>query len=389
MANKEEKKKTAKSGAGSASKKSAKAPLKRVATAKKSAGPAPKKTKAAPAVKKTVRKPAAKPKTAAKAKKTTAAKETALPKPAAKTALKIKRKPAQVSGKPVAPKTKSSKKKPAPGKKITSAGKPGAAKAKAPAKIPAEKTAAAKSALKPAVRKTRSTALPRPAKAAEKPKPSKTSAKAAVLPAKKAKQPAARKSAPAEKMKPVVPGKRAAVRAGKPLTITVTEEPSIPQSRPSVSRPPKRPVRIFLPEEGTAEEEPSTIELPEEYGQNELLTMAVDPNVLFVSWEIIPVAIAGMDGEITLRVYDVTGVVFNGINAHRFVDLTVQERVGSDFFAINMPGREAVIELGVVSAEGWFRTIMRSRRIAFPQLLAPDELGIIQKLSSSGMPVGY
>lgn len=161
------------------------------------------------------------------------------------------------------------------------------------------------------------------------------------------------------------------------------------QVRSAHEKPARRPLRIFLPEAGAAIEEEAVLDLPEEYGQNELLAMAVDPNVLFVSWEIVPAAIAGMDGEITLRVYDVTGLVFNGINAHRFVDLTVMDRVGSDFFALNMPGREVILELGIVSGETWMHTIMRSKRIAFPPLLTQDELGIAAKLSSSGLPVGY
>lgn len=111
--------------------------------------------------------------------------------------------------------------------------------------------------------------------------------------------------------------------------------------------------------------------------------------MLFVSWEIVPSSIAGMDGEITLRIYDVTGLVFTGINAHRFVDLTVADRVGSDFFALNMPGREVIIELGIVSGETRMHTIMRSKRIVFPPLLMQDDLGITARLSSSGLPVGY
>jgi hypothetical protein len=48
-----------------------------------------------------------------------------------------------------------------------------------------------------------------------------------------------------------------------------------------------------------------------------------------------------------------------------------------------------VVEAGIVSPEGRFHAVMRSEVVSFPFLLSFDDLGIVQKLFASGIPVGY
>lgn len=154
----------------------------------------------------------------------------------------------------------------------------------------------------------------------------------------------------------------------------------------------KAQLKIFLPSKGGVKESPlreAALGLPSEYGENMLLPMPVDPVTLFVSWEIIPRVLAAFRGEIVLRLYDVTGVDFTGLNAHRFVDFYLHDRVGDEFLRADMPGREAIAEIGILPPGGHFTPILRSRRFFFPAPVGPDELGIGQKLSDSGIPFGY
>jgi len=154
----------------------------------------------------------------------------------------------------------------------------------------------------------------------------------------------------------------------------------------------KARLKIFLPDQDLTEEKAEEIffgGLPEEYGENSVIALAVDPNTVFVDWEVIPKDISDKDGDLNLRFYDITGIAFNDWNAHSVVDVLINKRVGSDFFEIRMPGRDVVVAVGILSPVSGFMPIMRSGAVSFPSLLSFDELGIVQKLFESGIPVGY
>ena len=157
-------------------------------------------------------------------------------------------------------------------------------------------------------------------------------------------------------------------------------------------KPSKATLKIFLPGPDVPEKEPHDFDfsgLPDEYGETSIIAMAVDPNTVFVDWEIIPRDIAGEEGDLTLRLYDITGaeVMVSDVNA--VIDVRLNKRVGRDFFDIGMPGRDMIAEEGIMTPEGVFLPIIRSDIISFPARLAYDDLGIVQKLLESGIPVGY
>ncbi|MFZ2196923.1 MAG: DUF4912 domain-containing protein [Thermodesulfovibrionales bacterium] len=151
-------------------------------------------------------------------------------------------------------------------------------------------------------------------------------------------------------------------------------------------------LKVFLPEEEVPPEEaqPAPVpQLPEEYGENELLVMEVDPSVVFVSWEIKPEDISAEAGNLALRVYDVTGIDFDGTNANRFFDISLRNRADSKFFDIRMQGRDIIMEIGLLHPEGTFKAIKRSSRVSMPALQTFDELDIAGPLSDSETLIGY
>jgi hypothetical protein len=129
--------------------------------------------------------------------------------------------------------------------------------------------------------------------------------------------------------------------------------------------------------------------LPEEYGENELLLMEVDPSIVFVSWEIKPDDISAEAGKLTLRVYDVTGLDFNVSRANRFFDIPLRKRVDSKFIDIKMPGSDVIMEVGLLDLTGTFKTIKRSNRVSMPALQTFEELGITRSLSDKDNLIGY
>jgi hypothetical protein len=151
-------------------------------------------------------------------------------------------------------------------------------------------------------------------------------------------------------------------------------------------------LQIFLPEPDSFEEDLRDVffaGFPEEYGENSVIAMPVDPDTLFVDWEIIPRDIAGEEGDLTLRLYDITGGEVAESDANAVIDISISQRIGSGFFDVHMAGREVFVAEGIMSPEGTFKAVGRSDIISFPATLDHDDLGIAQKLLEAGIPVGY
>jgi len=144
------------------------------------------------------------------------------------------------------------------------------------------------------------------------------------------------------------------------------------------------------------EVEPMPQDIPWGYGFDRVTAMAVDPARLYVYWEVTDDAIAtarrnlGAAGErawLNLRVYDITGRLFDGTNAHSYFDHRLERHERQWFFGINKPTSTATVEIGLKSEEGYFVKIVRSGRIDFPRN-APSGDGNVEFLSVRGAHVG-
>ncbi len=120
----------------------------------------------------------------------------------------------------------------------------------------------------------------------------------------------------------------------------------------------------------------SSREIPWGYGRDRVTAMPVDPDRLFAYWEVLDDSIAAARGRLgaggpgawlNLRVYDTTGRIFDGTNAHSFFDHRVERGDRQWFFPIGRPTSELIIEMGMLSHEGYFAKIARSGRVEFPR----------------------
>jgi hypothetical protein len=114
--------------------------------------------------------------------------------------------------------------------------------------------------------------------------------------------------------------------------------------------------------------------VPWGYGVDRVKAMAVDPERLFVYWEVTDDAIArgrqelgsgGRGAALVVRVYDTTGRIFDGTNAHHHFDQEIGRTDRQWFFHIGRPESEVCVEIGVRSLEGGFSRIARSGRVEF------------------------
>ena len=129
--------------------------------------------------------------------------------------------------------------------------------------------------------------------------------------------------------------------------------------------------------------------IPWDYGQNRVTAMVVDPERMHAYWEVRDDAIEsartllGAGGEeawLNLRVYDVTGRIFDGTNAHAHFDTRVERGDRQWFFTIGKPTSTHCVEIGMLSPEGTFRKIARSGRVDFPRA-EPAAPGPVEWLS--------
>ncbi len=114
-------------------------------------------------------------------------------------------------------------------------------------------------------------------------------------------------------------------------------------------------------------------DLPAGYGEEKIAIMVRDPYLLHAYWEVTPSRISrekawlGLDSKLAVRIYDVTGVQFDGRNANGLFDQVVSERIGSWYFDIGRPLHSFIADIGLLSAQGRFLTLARSNYLTTPR----------------------
>lgn len=158
---------------------------------------------------------------------------------------------------------------------------------------------------------------------------------------------------------------------------------------PSARRSPLQVTEVFPPLPAPAPPAPRTrpgglrpgyreifgYELPPGYGDDRVVAMPRDPHWLFTYWEIsegLGNAVkkeygpeAWAQGRLTLRVYDVTDLFFDGANAHRSWDVPVGQ-ARNWYVQVGEPERDWCVDLGLVLPDGRFVVLARSNVVRTP-----------------------
>lgn len=126
------------------------------------------------------------------------------------------------------------------------------------------------------------------------------------------------------------------------------------------------------------------IQLPHNYGVDRVVLMARDPRWLFAYWEITATKQEEFVNEFgpeawlsthpVLRVYDVTGVDFNGKNANKYFDFHVEEHIDNWHIEVGEPDRSFCVDVGRMFPDGRFVTLLRSNTVTTPRESLSDRL---------------
>lgn len=117
-------------------------------------------------------------------------------------------------------------------------------------------------------------------------------------------------------------------------------------------------------------------QLPPHYDTTRLVLMAKDPYWIYAYWEIAPASIANLKNKIgyeaeqariTLRMYDITFIEFNGKNANSYFDIEVGPYTNSWYINLWSDNVSFCADIGVKTASGEFYTLARSNYIQTPR----------------------
>lgn len=129
--------------------------------------------------------------------------------------------------------------------------------------------------------------------------------------------------------------------------------------------------------------------LPAEYGEERITLMTVGPWKLFAYWEVREDTLSKVKGTLVLRVYDVTGIYFDGKNANLVFDIPVFGRIGDSYIGVG-PDKVFIVDIGAVSKSGDFVMIARSNQASTPALkVAKEEGALPQEIYEVGPVTGY
>lgn len=165
---------------------------------------------------------------------------------------------------------------------------------------------------------------------------------------------------------------------------SVKARKSIPEERPNIPNFKEEFAdELVLP----VKYNPATVqdtgpELPNSYGMDSLVLMVRDPDWLYAYWEITATKqeefksqygpSAWGNSRPVLRLYDVTGVAFNGNNANSYIDISVSEEIDNWHIHVGRPDRAFCLDLGRIFPDGRFITLLRSNIVTTPRAALSD-----------------
>jgi len=147
-------------------------------------------------------------------------------------------------------------------------------------------------------------------------------------------------------------------------------------------------------------------DLPGGYGKDRMVLQVRDPwwlhsywEVTLSTWDSLKQRLKDMfhGAQKALRVYDISHIVFNGNNAHRYFDIDLGHDANNWYIDTGAPGRSWVVDYGLKLANGEFVTIVRSNVVHTPldgpswvtdeEWMVPDEM--FGRLYGMGFGMGH
>ncbi len=184
--------------------------------------------------------------------------------------------------------------------------------------------------------------------------------------------------------------------ARKPVTAKASEKKTVTKKattkKVAVARPapvPRRPASAGVPTPAVNPPAPAFAPAPapqhpvsappqgywqDRYGEDRIVLLIRDPYWCFTYWDLTSEKQAEVvsrrssaGARLILRVYDVTGVDFNGSNAHRSLDIEVGDEANNWYINVWAADRAYCVDLGLLYPDGTFTVLARSNVVTTPR----------------------
>ncbi len=99
-------------------------------------------------------------------------------------------------------------------------------------------------------------------------------------------------------------------------------------------------------------------------GRSRAYFLVKDPHWTFIWWSINP---KGEKGTPTLRVHDVTHIIFDGYNSHCYFDVEATGDTDHWYLPIAVSNRNYLVDVGFKDDNGHFSTTARTNTIYLPR----------------------
>ncbi|UNC93426.1 DUF4912 domain-containing protein [Candidatus Contubernalis alkaliaceticus] len=118
----------------------------------------------------------------------------------------------------------------------------------------------------------------------------------------------------------------------------------------------------------------TSFHLPLEYGENVIEVLVQSPDCIYAYWELSReykdmatrhFKTAWSHLSLSLRLYQVTCMPFDGRNECRYTEYTIESHCSSFYFSQTKAGKAYVVDLGVTN-QGKFLSLLRSKTIMTP-----------------------
>jgi hypothetical protein len=127
---------------------------------------------------------------------------------------------------------------------------------------------------------------------------------------------------------------------------------------------------------------------PEEYGEDDIKLMTVDPYRLFAFWEVMKDIPEIYRGDLNIRIHDVTGAGSEGFSADSYFDIKVDERIGKSYITVR-PAGEFVADIGIIH-DGIFISLAKSIKVSTPRAGVSEQGAWPQEIYEAVPPrMGY
>jgi len=123
--------------------------------------------------------------------------------------------------------------------------------------------------------------------------------------------------------------------------------------------------------------EEGAFSFPSGYGDHKIVLLIRDPWWIHAYWEVNreieertlrAIREKGLSSQKSvLRVYDVTGIDFNGQNERRFFDIVLSGLAHNWYIEVGEPNHDFIVDIGIVASDGSFHLLCRSNRVKTPR----------------------